>query len=53
MRGSGSARWPDCLPSSKVAQGVLLIPVSGRVVGVVCEGEEMSEEKVPGTPSVS
>ena len=38
VRGSGSARWPDCIPSSELAQGVLLIPVSGREVGVVCGG---------------
>ena len=40
VRGSVSAREPDCLPSSGVAQGVLLIPVSGREVGVVCGGEK-------------
>ena len=39
-----------CLPSSQVAQGVLLIPVSGREVGVVCGGEEPNDEKVSGTP---
>ena len=43
---------PDRLPSSEIAQGVLLIPVSGRVVGVVCGGEEQNEEKVSGTPKV-
>ena len=31
--------WPDCSPSGGVAQGVLLIPVSGRERGVVCGGE--------------
>ena len=37
-------------PSSAVAQGVLLIPVSGREVGVVCGGEEQNDEKVSSTP---
>ena len=31
-------------------QGVLLIPVSGRVVGVVCGGGEQNDEEVSGTP---
>ena len=30
--------------------GALLIPVSGREVGVVCGGEEENDEKVSGTP---
>ena len=41
--------WPDCLPCSEVEHEVLLIPVSGRVVGVGCDGEEQNEEKVART----
>ena len=33
-----------------MAQGVRLIPVSGREVGVVWRGEEPNDEKVSGTP---
>ena len=31
-------------------QGAPLIPVSGRVAGVVCHGAEQNEEKVSGAP---
>ena len=37
-------------PSIDVAQGVLLIPVIGREMGVVCGGEEQNDGKVSGTP---
>ena len=36
-------------PAGGVAQGVLLIQVSGREVGVVCVGEEQNDEKVSGS----
>ena len=39
----------DFLPA-KSHGGALLIPVSGRVVGVVCGGDEQNEEEVSGTP---
>ena len=41
---------PDCIPSGEVAQGVLLIAVSGREVGVVCGRVDQNDEKVFSTP---
>ena len=42
--------YRDCLLSSEVAQGVLLIPVSGRVVGVVGGRDEQNDEQMSETP---
>ena len=36
--------------SSEVAQGILLIPVSGHTLGVVCDDEEQNDETVSATP---
>ena len=45
----GQVARPTSFQRSRTG-GVLLIPVSGRVVGAVCDGEEQNEEKVSGTP---
>ena len=38
------------LPAKWHREYLLLIPFSGREVGVVCKGEEQNDEKVSGTP---